>query len=237
MSNIKINIKDLKKKFGEKGVLKDINLKVYESESLAIIGESGSGKSVLTKCITGLLEYNSGQIIFDNLYDLKKINKEEKIKHISKFGVLFQNAALFDSLTVKENISFSRQFSEKSEILQEVGIDDSILELFPSDISVSMQKRVGLARAILAQPEILVFDEPTTGLDPIMSDQINKLIRRLVTKKKLTTITITHDMESVYEFADKVAFINKGAINWYGDVNELDKTNNKVLINFINGET
>ena len=237
MSNIKINIKDLKKKFGEKGVLKDINLKVYESESLAIIGESGSGKSVLTKCITGLLEYNSGQIIFDNLYDLKKINKEEKIKHISKFGVLFQNAALFDSLTVKENISFSRQFSEKSEILQEVGIDDSILELFPSDISVSMQKRVGLARAILAQPEILVFDEPTTGLDPIMSDQINKLIRKLVTKKKLTTITITHDMESVYEFADKVAFINKGAINWYGDVNELDKTNNKVLINFINGET
>ena len=121
--------------------------------------------------------------------------------------------------------------------MQEVGIDDSILELFPSDISVSMQKRVGLARAILAQPEILVFDEPTTGLDPIMSDQINKLIRKLVTKKKLTTITITHDMESVYEFADKVAFINKGAINWYGDVNELDKTNNKVLINFINGET
>ena len=237
MSNIKINIKDLKKKFGEKDVLKDINLKVYESESLAIIGESGSGKSVLTKCITGLLEYNSGQIIFDNLYDLKKINKEEKIKHISKFGVLFQNAALFDSLTVKENISFSRQFSEKVEILQEVGIDDSILELFPSDISVSMQKRVGLARAILAQPEILVFDEPTTGLDPIMSDQINKLIRKLVTKNKLTTITITHDMESVYEFADKVAFINKGAINWYGDVNELDKTKNKVLINFINGET
>ena len=237
MSNIKINIRDLKKKFGDKDVLKDINLKIYESESLAIIGESGSGKSVLTKCITGLLDYNSGQIIFDNSYDLKKINKEEKIKHISKFGVLFQNAALFDSLTVKENISFSRQFSEKSEILQEVGIDDSILELFPSDISVSMQKRVGLARAILAQPEILVFDEPTTGLDPIMSDQINKLIRKLVTKNKLTTITITHDMESVYEFADKVAFINKGAINWYGDVNELDKTKNKVLINFINGET
>ena len=237
MSNIKINIRDLKKKFGDKDVLKDINLKIYESESLAIIGESGSGKSVLTKCITGLLDYNSGQIIFDNLYDLKKINKEEKIKHISKFGVLFQNAALFDSLTVKENISFSRQFSEKVEILQEVGIDDSILELFPSDISVSMQKRVGLARAILAQPEILVFDEPTTGLDPIMSDQINKLIRKLVTKNKLTTITITHDMESVYEFADKVAFINKGAINWYGDVNELDKTKNKVLINFINGET
>ncbi|MAY89607.1 MAG: ABC transporter ATP-binding protein [Rickettsiales bacterium] len=237
MSNIKINIRDLKKKFGDKDVLKDINLKIYESESLAIIGESGSGKSVLTKCITGLLDYNSGQIIFDNSYDLKKINKEEKIKHISKFGVLFQNAALFDSLTVKENISFSRQFSEKVEILQEVGIDDSILELFPSDISVSMQKRVGLARAILAQPEILVFDEPTTGLDPIMSDQINKLIRKLVTKNKLTTITITHDMESVYEFADKVAFINKGAINWYGDVNELDKTKNKVLINFINGET
>ncbi len=231
----KISIRNLKKRFGNKIVLNYLNLNIYENESLAIIGESGSGKSVLTKCINGLTDFEEGEVIYENDYDVKKLTTDDKIVHISKFGVLFQNAALFDSLDVRQNIFFSSSKNHNLSILNEVGLKRSILSKMPSQISVGVQKRVGLARAIISEPNILIFDEPTTGLDPVIADQINKLIRNLVVKKKLTTITITHDMKSVYEYADKVAFIKNGKIEWYGKVNKLKNCGNVSLEDFING--
>ena len=236
MKNIKINIKNLEKKFEQKIILKKINLKVFESESLAIIGESGSGKSVLTKCIIGLLRFENGKILYNDKLNIEKIKNNEMIKYTSKFGVLFQNAALFDSLNVRQNLSFEVKLTNFDEILNDVGLDNSILESYPSDLSVGVQKRIGLARAIISNPEVLIFDEPTTGLDILVADQINKLLRKLVIKKKLTTITITHDMKSVYEYADKVAFINKGKINWYGHTKEIEHQGTRLLKDFINGK-
>ena len=231
-----IKISKLSKSFQNKEVLREINLNIYESESLAIIGGSGCGKSVLTKCINGLLDYDEGEIKFNGEVLDKNLNFKKKIEHTSKFGVLFQNAALFDSLTVKENILFqNRDKKNLMKVSKNVGLNNSILNLYPSDLSVGVQKRIGLARAIYSVPSFLILDEPTTGLDPLMSDQINKLIRRLVLQNKLTTITITHDMNSVYEFADKVAFIDEGKIFWYGTVNEINKNGNKRLHNFIEG--
>ena len=236
MNQAVIEISKLSKSFQNKEVLREINLNIYESESLAIIGGSGCGKSVLTKCINGLLDYDEGEIKFNGEVLDKNLNFKKKIEHTSKFGVLFQNAALFDSLTVKENILFqNRDKKNLMKVSKNVGLNNSILNLYPSDLSVGVQKRIGLARAIYSVPSFLILDEPTTGLDPLMSDQINKLIRRLVLQNKLTTITITHDMNSVYEFADKVAFIDEGKIFWYGTVNEINKNGNKRLHNFIEG--
>lgn len=231
-----IKISNLKKKFRNKEVLNDVNLKIYESQSLAIIGESGSGKSVLTKCISGLLDFDFGNIRYKDLYSLKNSNEKVKNQHISKFGILFQNAALFDSMNIYQNITFGNKKANILKILDSVGLNKDCLETYPANISAGMQKRVGLARAIVTDPEILILDEPTTGLDPIMSIQINKLLKKLVAKQKLTTITITHDMSSVYEYADKVAFICDGNINWYGDIQDLKKTTNIKLKNFINGK-
>lgn len=236
MNQAVIEISKLSKSFQNKEVLREINLNIYESESLAIIGGSGCGKSVLTKCINGLLDYDEGEIKFNGEVLDKNLSFKKKIEHTSKFGVLFQNAALFDSLTVKENILFqNRDKKNLMKVSKNVGLNNSILNLYPSDLSVGVQKRIGLARAIYSIPSFLILDEPTTGLDPLMSDQINKLIRRLVLQNKLTTITITHDMNSVYEFADKVAFIDEGKIFWYGTVNEINKNGNKRLHNFIEG--
>ena len=231
-----IKISNLKKKFRNKEVLNDVNLIIYESQSLAIIGESGSGKSVLTKCISGLLDFDFGNIRYKDLYSLKNSNEKVKNRHISKFGILFQNAALFDSMNIYQNITFGNKKANILKILDSVGLNKDCLETYPANISAGMQKRVGLARAIVTDPEILILDEPTTGLDPIMSIQINKLLKKLVAKQKLTTITITHDMSSVYEYADKVAFICDGNINWYGDIQDLKKTTNIKLKNFINGK-
>tara|TARA_B100000989_G_scaffold58452_1_gene39749 strand:- start:46 stop:762 length:717 start_codon:yes stop_codon:yes gene_type:complete len=231
-----ITISNLKKNFRNKEILQNINLSIYESQSLAIIGESGSGKSVLTKCISGLLDFDFGKVIYKDLYNLKDSSEKERNMHISKFGILFQNAALFDSLNIYENITFGDKKINICKTLESVGLHKDCLATYPANISVGMQKRVGLARAILTNPEILILDEPTTGLDPIMSIQINKLLKKMVTKNRLTTITITHDMSSVYEYADKVAFISDGTINWYGDIQDLKKTNNMKLKNFIDGK-
>lgn len=235
MRNRIIEIKNLYKSFGNKKILTNLNLDIYENESLVIIGESGSGKSLLMKCLSGLHSFDTGKIVFKNAYDVKNLKREDLYEHTSKFGVLFQNAALFDSLSIKENIFFSSKIFCKK-ILEEVGIKQNILEKYPADISIAIQKRVGLARAIVSNPSIFIFDEPTTGLDPIMADQINKLIRELVDERKLTTITITHDMKSVYEFADKVAFIHNGKIEWYGESKNLKESKNRAIQNFINGK-
>ena len=237
MRNKKIQIKNLKKSFNGIEILRKINLNIFESESLAIIGESGSGKSVLTKCITGLFDFEEGEIIFGSLYDIKKISNKKKLEHISKFGVLFQNAALFDSLNIRDNILFEKKNFGLSEILKEVGLNESVLDLYPSDLSAGMQKRVGLARAILTKPEILILDEPTTGLDPIMAQVINDLIRELVVELGVTAVTITHDIQSVRSIADEVALLHDGIIQWSGLLNQLDNSKNKHLKQFIAGST
>ena len=234
MRKVKIRIKNLSKNFGDKVVLKNLNLDVYESESLAIIGESGTGKSVLTKCIDGLEDYDSGIISYENINNIKNLNTQKKNEYLGKFGILFQNAALLDSLTVEENLKFCKNNNFKK-ILNDVALPQSLLNKYPNNLSIGVQKRIGLARAILKSPEILILDEPTTGLDPIISKQINSLIKKLVKEKKITTITVTHDMQSVYEFSDYTAFIEKGSISWYGKSNEIKKKGNKSLLNFING--
>tara|TARA_B100000963_G_C22562716_1_gene642205 strand:- start:299 stop:1012 length:714 start_codon:yes stop_codon:yes gene_type:complete len=235
MRKLKININKISKKFGDKVVLNKLNLQVFESESLAIIGESGSGKSVLTKCIDGLLNFDTGTISFDKIKNIKHLSFLQMNRYMSKFGILFQNAALFDSLTIKENLMFANKNDDFTEILDEVSLPKSILKEFPSNLSIGVQKRIGLARAILQNPEILILDEPTTGLDPIIGKQINILIKTLVKKKKITTITVTHDMESVYEFSDYTAFIKKGSICWYGKSKDINKKGNLSLNNFIKG--
>ena len=234
MRKVKIRIKNLSKNFGDKVVLKNLNLDVYESESLAIIGESGTGKSVLTKCITGLEDYDSGIISYENINNIKNLNTQKKNEYLGKFGILFQNAALLDSLTVEENLKFCKNNNFKK-ILNDVALPQNLLNKYPNNLSIGVQKRIGLARAILKSPEILILDEPTTGLDPIIGKQINSLIKKLVKEKKITTITVTHDMQSVYEFSDYTAFIEKGSISWYGKSNEIKKKGNKSLLNFING--
>ena len=234
MRKIKIRIKDLSKTFGEKKVLQKLNLNIYESESLAIIGESGSGKSVLTKCIDGLADYESGTISYEEIENVKNLSTQKKNGYMGKFGILFQNAALFDSLTVEENLRFCNKNNFKK-ILSEVGLPLSLLKEYPNNLSLGVQKRIGLARAILKDPEILILDEPTTGLDPIISKQINFLIKKLVNEKKITTVTVTHDMQSVYEFSDYTAFIENGSISWYGKSNEIKRKGNKSILNFIKG--
>ena len=234
MRKVKIRIKNLSKNFGDKVVLKNLNLDIYESESLAIIGESGTGKSVLTKCIDGLEDYDSGIISYENINNIKNLNTQKKNEYLGKFGILFQNAALLDSLTVEENLKFCKNNNFKK-ILNDVALPHSLLNKYPNNLSIGVQKRIGLARAILKSPEILILDEPTTGLDPIIGKQINFLIKKLVKEKKITTITVTHDMQSVYEFSDYTAFIEKGSISWYGKSNEIKKKGNKSLLNFING--
>ena len=235
MRKLKINIENLSKNFGGKKVLNKLNLKIFESESLAIIGESGSGKSVLTKCIDGLMNYDDGKISFNEIPDICKLSFQNKNKYMAKFGILFQNAALLDSLTVKENLIFASKNNDFLEILNDIALPKSILKEFPSNLSIGVQKRVGLARAVLQNPEILILDEPTTGLDPIVAKQINLLIKKLVMKNKIKTITVTHDMDSVYEYSDYTAFIKNGKISWYGKSNEIKKKANPVLKNFING--
>ena len=235
MRKKKIIVKNIDKSFKDKVVLNKLNLDVYESESLSIIGESGSGKSILTRCIVGLLEYDHGSISFENLNNINTLNDKEKMNYMSKFGILFQNSALIDSLNIKENLKFASKQDSFNIILDEVGLPNSILEKYPSELSVGMQKRVGLARAILKRPEILILDEPTTGLDPIIARQINLLIKSLVRKNKITTITVTHDMESVYEFADYVAFLKNGIIEWYGNARKINKSRNSSMNNFIKG--
>ncbi len=235
MRKIKIRVKDLSKNFGKKIVLNKLNLDIFESESLSIIGESGSGKSILTRCIVGLINYDNGVIEFDKYKNINLLDQKEKIRHMSKFGILFQNSALLDSLTIEDNLRFANKNLSFKKILNEVGLPFSILTKYPSELSVGMQKRVGLARAILKKPEVLILDEPTTGLDPIIARQINVLIKNLVRQNKITTITVTHDMESVYEFADFAAFIKGGKINWYGNAKSISKSGKKSLDNFING--
>ena len=232
----KIKVENLFKQFSNKTILNNLNLNIFESESLAIIGESGSGKSVLTRCIIGLINFDSGTIKYENINNIKNLSAVEKNRYMSKFGVLFQNIALLDSLTILENLQLAKKQKSYLSNIDAVALPQSVLKKFPSELSVGVQKRIGIARAILKEPDILILDEPTTGLDPIIARQINILIKNLVKEQNLTTITVTHDMESVYEFADKTAFIKHGKIQWYGYAKNVHVSKNKELEKFIYGK-
>lgn len=240
----KIRIRNLCKSFGPKQVLKNVNLDVMPGESVVVLGGSGTGKSVLLKCIIGLIEPDSGTIEIDGVDITHKKGKDRDLL-LEKFGMLFQGGALFDSLPVWKNITFrllhnqkmpvdkARQLAEKT--LKSVGLTKDVMDLSPSELSGGMQKRVGLARAIASKPEILFFDEPTTGLDPLMCGVIDSLIRSCITNLGATGVTITHDLTSARFIADKIAMIKEGEIIWEGSVAEMDRSKNKDVYAFIHG--
>jgi phospholipid/cholesterol/gamma-HCH transport system ATP-binding protein len=240
----KIAVRGLHKSFGEKPVLRGIDLDVGVGESVVVIGGSGNGKSVTLKCILGLLQPERGSITIDGEETVGKHGAERE-RIIRKFGMLFQGAALFDSLQVWENVAFGliegRGVERKAarEIalrkLGAVGLGPEVGELWPSELSGGMQKRVALARAIAIEPEIIFFDEPTTGLDPIMGDVINELIKKCVGELGATALSITHDLVSARRIADRIAMIHEGRIIWTGKVDELDHSGNAYVEQFIHG--
>ena len=238
-----IEILNLSKNFDNKNILKKINLKITKGESLVIIGKSGSGKSLLMKCVLGILKPSQGEILIKNK-NFFSVKRDEQDLILKSIGVTFQGNALFDSMRIWENISFKlsqnnffnfSQLKEKVEFsLNQVGLSNSIMYQFPSQLSGGMQKRVAIARAIIDEPEILFFDEPTSGLDPVTGNKINSLIIDNVKRLGSTSITITHDLSSLNKIANKVAMINEGKIIWYGEKQDLKKSKNKTLNEFIN---
>lgn len=235
-----IRLKNVHKAFGNNAVLNGVDLHVPKGESMVIIGGSGTGKSVTLKCILGLVKPDIGTITVAD----KDIKDGDRDALLSRFGMLFQGGALFDSMPVWQNIAFRLIQSGVStkeartlaiEKLCRVGLKPYVADRFPAELSGGMQKRVGLARAIAADPEIIFFDEPTTGLDPIMAGVINDLIREIVVEMGATAMTITHDMSSVRAIADRVAMLHNGMIKWTGTVTEMDTTGDPYVHQFING--
>ena len=240
---IKINIIGVQKSFGNNHVLRGADLRIHKGESVVVIGGSGSGKSVLLKHIIGLLKPDAGTVEVDGT-DLSRLDENKLNELRKKFGMLFQSAALFDSMTVWENIGFGLKRHgkitdkeikeiavEKLKLVGLVGVED----VMPSELSGGMRKRVGLARAIAMEPEILLYDEPTTGLDPIMADAINNLIIEMREKLKITSVAITHDMKSAYKIADRIAMLYNGKIIGTGTPDEIKNTQNPVVKQFIEG--
>ena len=240
----KISVRGLRKSFGRKQVLDGVDLDCRSGESVVIIGGSGTGKSVLIKCILGLLRPEAGSIRIDGQETLD-VGRADRERLLQKFGMLFQGSALFDSLTVWENVAFGlvqgrgmdRAAAKEIALakLAAVGLGPEVSLLHPAELSGGMQKRVALARAIAADPEIIFFDEPTTGLDPIMADVINDLIVKCVREVGTTAISITHDMVSVRKIADRVAMLHGGRILWHGATAEIDHSGNPYVDQFING--
>jgi phospholipid/cholesterol/gamma-HCH transport system ATP-binding protein len=240
----KISIRGLRKSFGPKLVLDGIDLDIGERESVVVIGGSGTGKSVMLKCILGLIQPDAGSIKIDG-QEVIGLSAGEREQLMRKFGMLFQGSALFDSLPVWENVAFGliqgrgtpRAEARKIALqkLAAVGLGPEVGELRPAELSGGMQKRVALARAIAAEPEIIFFDEPTTGLDPIMADVINDLIVKCVKELGATAVSITHDMASTRKIADRVAMIYQGRIIWNGAKTEIDHSGNAHVDQFING--
>lgn len=242
--DIKISLQGVHKKFGNNAVLNGVDLDLKSGKSLVVIGGSGTGKSVMLKSILGIITPDSGSILVDG-QETVGISSNARDDLMQKFGMLFQGAALFDSLKVWENVAFGliqgRGMKKKDakeiaiEKLKAVGLRADVGNQLPAELSGGMQKRVGLARAIATNPEILFFDEPTTGLDPIMADVINNLIIETVKDMGATALSITHDMGSVRKIADEVAMIHGGKIIWHGKVEDLDNSGNPYVDQFING--
>jgi phospholipid/cholesterol/gamma-HCH transport system ATP-binding protein len=240
----KISVRGLEKSFGPKRVLDGVDIDCAVGESLVIIGGSGTGKSVMIKCILGLLHPEAGSIRIDGV-ETVGMRHRERTELMNKFGMLFQGSALFDSLRVWENVAFGliqgrgMKRAAAREIalakLAAVGLGAEVGELYPAELSGGMQKRVALARAIAAEPEIIFFDEPTTGLDPIMADVINDLIVTLVRQLGATAVSITHDMVSARKIADQVAMLHRGRIVWHGPTAAVDDSGNPYVDQFVHG--
>jgi len=240
----KVELRGVKKRFGPKIVLDGLDLTLGRGESVVVIGGSGIGKSVMIKCVLGILRPEAGQIFVDGK-DVTRLRGRAREDVLRQFGMLFQGAALFDSLPVWENVAFgliqghgvSRRKARDIAIekLAKVGLGPDVAMLSPAELSGGMQKRVGLARAIAANPEIIFFDEPTTGLDPIMADVINDLIINTVKDVGATTLSITHDMVSARKIADRIAMLYKGKIIWQGPTSEIDRSGNPYVEQFIHG--
>jgi phospholipid/cholesterol/gamma-HCH transport system ATP-binding protein len=240
----KISVRGLRKSFGRKRVLDGLDIDCDSGESLVIIGGSGTGKSVLVKCILGLLYPEAGSIRVDGV-ETVGLPRAGRERLLQKFGMLFQGSALFDSLRVWENVAFGltqgrgmeRHAAKEIALakLAAVGLGPEVGELRPAELSGGMQKRVALARAIAAEPEIIFFDEPTTGLDPIMADVINDLIVKCVREVGTTAVSITHDMVSARKIADRIAMLHQGRIVWHGPTAEIDHSGNLFVDQFING--
>jgi len=236
-----IEISGLSKSFGPKQVLRGVDLSVARGESLVVIGGSGTGKSVLLKCILGLIRPDSGEITLEG--QPAAAAREDFLAH---FGMLFQGGALFDSLPIWQNVAFrllrgagalprAKARALAIEKLARVGLGPETADLFPAELSGGMQKRAALARAIATDPKVIFFDEPTTGLDPIMAGVINDLIRGIVTEMGASAITITHDMASVRAIADRVLLLHEGRVQWTGSIAEMDETPNAYVQQFIHG--
>ena len=242
----KIRLKNLHKRFGDKVVLNGLNLDVQKGESVVIIGGSGSGKSVSLKCLLGLLTPDGGDIQIDGK-SIIGISEDDRDEINKKFGMLFQHAALFDSMTVLNNVTFGLTrgkgvSAEEAETiaytkLEQVGLDESFAHRTPAELSGGQRKRVGLARAVALEPEIILFDEPTTGLDPVMGDIINELIVECTRDLGATTLTITHDMASSRIIADRIAMLYQGKIVWIGPRDKVDISGDPRVDQFINGRT
>jgi phospholipid/cholesterol/gamma-HCH transport system ATP-binding protein len=240
----KLEARGLWKSFGDKQVLRGVDIAVAEGESLVIIGGSGTGKSVTIKCMIGLMEPDKGSVLLDG-QETTHLRGRARERMMGKFGMLFQGSALFDSLRVWENVAFGltigrgmpRAQAEPIALrkLAAVGLTEEVAHLWPSELSGGMQKRVALARAICAEPEILFFDEPTTGLDPIMADVINDLIVKCVSDLGATAVSITHDLVSARKIANRIAMIHEGRIIWQGPVAEIDHSGNAYVDQFIHG--
>jgi phospholipid/cholesterol/gamma-HCH transport system ATP-binding protein len=240
----KIRVRGLKKAFGPKVVLDGLDLDVGVGESVVVIGGSGTGKSVLIKCILGIIPPDAGSIQIDG-QEVTEMSGRERERIMRKFGMLFQGSALFDSLPVWENVAFGliqaqgmdRMAAKKIAVstLAQVGLSRAVAELSPSELSGGMQKRVALARAIAAKPEIIFFDEPTTGLDPIMGDVINDLIVKCVKELGASTLSITHDLQSARKIAHRIAMLYGGKIIWQGPVKDIDHSGNGFVDQFIHG--
>ncbi len=237
-----ITLSNVHKSFGTKHVLRGVDLTIRQGTSMVVIGGSGTGKSVLLKSVLGLVTPDSGIITLDG----QDVTRGDRDAFLARFGMLFQGGALFDSLPVWQNVAFrlqrgpgKRPAAEAREIaiekLRRVGLTPDAADRFPAEMSGGMQKRVGLARAIAAEPEIIFFDEPTTGLDPIMSGVINDLIREIVVEMGVTAMTITHDMTSVRAIADEVAMLHDGVIQWTGPARDMDASGDPYLDQFIHG--
>lgn len=238
-----VEITNLKKSFGNQVILKDVTLSLYEGENLVVLGKSGTGKSVLIKCLVGLLPTDSGTIsVFDE--NITTASGKELASIREKMGFLFQGGALYDSMTVRQNIEFplrrikkeltEQQIEEKvKEVLENVGLADSINKM-PSELSGGMRKRISLARTLVIDPKIMLYDEPTTGLDPITSDEISKLILEIQKKYKTSSIIITHDIKCAQKTANRIVMLNKGLVYKEGSLNEFETSTDITIQSFFN---
>ena len=240
-----IEVKNLKKSFSDRNILIDISFSIPHGQIVAIVGKSGAGKTVLLKCLIGLIKPDEGTIYLDNKL-INSMNFQQLQKIRSQIGMVFQFGALFDSLNVGENIGLAlRKLTKLDDSQIKLRIQNSLEsvdmadteELMPGELSGGMTKRIGIARAIAVQPSYLFYDEPTTGLDPVMTDSINRLIKKIQETRKITSVIITHELRTVYEVADRVVMLDNGMVQFDGQPDELEKSDNNIVQQFITGDS